>query len=156
MLARQGRAVTSIPDRKVSRSVAPPRGSLCLDLLVSTDRGKAVRMPWQRTAPSPSPGPDPGPGASPDPGLSPDPVSPALLAWAQAVDASQLSEKTVKQAENYLRDYRHMNYLARREFGFRLRSVIEAQVSPSPPSSVASLDVIATALSARRRQLGIG
>ena len=107
-----------------------------------------MRMPWQQTVP--------GPGPSPGPDLSPDPVSPALLGWAQAVDASKLSEKTVKQAENYLRDYRHMNYLARREFGFRLRSVIEAQVSPSPPSSVASLDIIATALSARRRQLGIG
>jgi hypothetical protein len=107
-----------------------------------------MRMPWQRTvrSPGPSPGPD----------LSPDPVSPTLLAWAQSVDASKLSEKTVKQGEDYLRDYRHMNYLARREFGFRLRSVIEAQVSPPPPSSVASLDVIATALSARRRQLGIG
>ena len=132
--------------------VALLRGSLCLDLLVSTYRGKAVRMPWRRTVPDPNPDPGPDPG----PGPSPDPVSPALLAWAQAVDASRLSEKTVKQAENYLRDYRHMNYLARREFGFRLRSVIEAQVSPSPPSSVASLDVIATALSARRRQLGIG
>jgi hypothetical protein len=110
-----------------------------------------VRMPWQRTVPSPGPAP-----SSPGPDLSPDPVSPALLAWAHAVDASRLSEKTVKQAESYLRDYRHMNFLARREFGFRLRSVIEAQVSPSPPSSVASLDVIATALSARRRQLGIG
>jgi hypothetical protein len=107
-----------------------------------------VRMPWQRRVPGPSP--------SPSPGLSPDLVSPELLAWAQAVDASKLSEKTVQQAEEYLRDYRHMNFLARREFGFRLRSVIEAQVSPSPPSSVASLDVIATALSARRRQLGIG
>jgi hypothetical protein len=83
-------------------------------------------------------------------------VSPTLLAWAQALDASNLSEKTVKQAEKYLRDYRNMNYLARREFGFRLRSAIEAQVSPGPPSSVASLDVIATALSTRRRQQGIG
>jgi hypothetical protein len=117
-----------------------------------------VRMPWQRRVPDPTPDPDLGPGPTPDlrPDLSPEPVSAALLAWAQALDASKLSEKTVKQAENYLRDYRHMNYVARREFGFRLRSVIEAQVSPSPPSSVASLDVIATALSARRRQLGIG
>src|SRR5215472_3812450 len=102
------------PGQQVSRrSVAPLRGSLCLELLVSTYRGKAVRMPWQRTVPDP--GPSPGPG----PDLSPGPVSAALLAWAQAVDASKLSEKTVKQAENYLRDHRHMNYLARREFGFR-------------------------------------
>jgi hypothetical protein len=83
-------------------------------------------------------------------------VSLALLAWAQAVDASRLSERTVKQAEQYLRNHRRMDYMTRREFGYRLRSLIEGQVSPAPPSSVASLDVIATALSARRKQLGIG
>ena len=105
-------------------------------------------MPWRRAAP----GPDPDPVPVPDP----DPVSPALLAWARAVDASQLSDRTVKGAEQYLRDYRRMNYMARREFGLRLRSVIEAQVSPAPPATIASLDVIATALSARRKQLGIG
>ena len=104
----------------------------------------ALRVPWRRAAPSPDPAPDP------------DPVSPALLAWAQALDASRLSERTVKQAEQYLRDHRRLNYETRREFGYRLRSVIEAQASPAPPSSVASLDVIATALSARRKQLGIG
>ena len=104
----------------------------------------ALRVPWRRAAPSPDPAPDP------------DPVSPALLAWAKALDASRLSERTVKQAEQYLRDHRRLNYETRREFGYRLRSLIEAQASPAPPSSVASLDVIATALSARRRQLGIG
>jgi hypothetical protein len=83
-------------------------------------------------------------------------VSPELLAWAQAVDASQLSDRTVKGAERYLRDYRRLDYLTRREYGLRLRSAIEAQVSPAPPASVASLDVIATALSAWRKQLGIG
>jgi hypothetical protein len=103
-----------------------------------------MRVPWRRAAPSSDPDPDP------------DPVSPDLLAWAQALDASRLSDRTVKEAEQYLRDHRRMNYETRREFGFRLRSVIEAQVSPAPPSSVASLDVIATALSVRRKQLGIG
>ena len=101
-------------------------------------------MPRRRAAPSPDPDPDP------------DPVSPALLAWAQALDVSRLSDRTVKEAEQYLRDHRRMNYETRREFGFRLRSAIEAQVSPAPPSSVASLDIIATALSVRRKQLGIG
>ena len=103
-----------------------------------------MRVPWRRAAPSSNPDPDP------------DPVSPDLLAWAQALDASRLSDRTVKEAEQYLRDHRRMNYETRREFGFRLRSAIEAQVSPAPPSSVASLDVIATALSVRRKQLGIG
>ena len=105
---------------------------------------RALGRAWRRAVPSPDPAPDP------------DAVSPALLAWAQALDASRLSERTVKQAEQYLRDHRRLNYETRREFGYRLRSLIEAQASPAPPSSVASLDVIATALSARRRQLGIG
>jgi hypothetical protein len=106
--------------------------------------GGPLGRAWRRAAPSPDPAPDP------------DPVSPALLAWAQALDASRLSERTVKAAEQYLRDHRRMNYMTRREFGYRLRSLIEAQASPAPPSSVASLDVIATALSVRRKQLGIG
>jgi hypothetical protein len=111
-----------------------------------------VRKFWRREAPSQTPDLDPAPDAVPDPA----PVRPELLAWAQIVDATQLSDKTAKEAERYLRDYRKMNYFARREFGFRLRSVIEAQVSPPPPETVAPLDVMATVLSARRRQLGIG
>jgi hypothetical protein len=101
-------------------------------------------MPWWRRA---APAPDP----------EPDPVSPELLAWAEALDISRLSDRTVKEAERFLRDYRHMmNLGARRESALRLRSVIEAQVSPPPPATVASVDVIAVAVSARRKQLGIG
>src|SRR5262249_23762330 len=51
---------------------------------------------------------------SPDPAPDPDAVSPALLAWAQALDASRLSERTVKTAEQYLRDHRRLNYETRR------------------------------------------
>lgn len=107
-----------------------------------------MKIPWRRrTAPSPSP------TASPSP--SPDRVPSDLLTWADAVDTTQLSDKTVKDAERFLRDYRRMaNLGARREIALRLRSVIEAQVSPSPPATIANMDVIATALSARRRQLG--
>jgi hypothetical protein len=78
-----------------------------------------------------------------------------LAAWAEAVDASRLSERTAKAAERFVRDYRKMNYLARREGGLRLRSAIEAQVSPGPPATIAALDVCATVVAARRRQLGI-
>jgi hypothetical protein len=56
---------------------------------------------WQRPA---QPGPDPVPAGQPAPGA----VPPSLLAWAQAVDASRLSDRTVRQVERYLRGYRHM------------------------------------------------
>jgi hypothetical protein len=99
-------------------------------------------MPWRRqTAPSSSP--------------SPDPVSPELLAWANTVDATLLSDKTVKHAERFLRDYRHMIDLgARRESALRLRSAIENEVDPRPPATIANMDVIAAVVAARRKQMG--
>src|SRR5262249_16977719 len=103
-----------------------------------------LRVPWRRAAPSPDPDPDP------------DPVSPDLLAWAQALDASLLSDRTVKEAEQYLRDHRRMNYETRREFGFRLRSAIEPQVVRAPPVSFVSRYICAPALPVPRKQLGIG
>lgn len=101
-------------------------------------------MPWRRrTAPGPRPG------------ASPDHVSPELLTWANAIDATLLSDKTVKDAERFLRDYRHMTSLgARRETALRLRSSIAAQLSPPPPATIGNMDVIATVLSVRRKQLG--
>jgi hypothetical protein len=85
-----------------------------------------------------------------------DPMPPELAAWAQVVDVSQLSDETANDAEDYLRKYRRLNWLARREFGFRLVSLIESQVSPPPPVAIAPLDIIATVVAERRRQLGIG
>ena len=111
-----------------------------------------MRKFWRRDAPSPGPIPDPNP--APDP--TPDPVHPDLLAWAQVVDTSGLSDQTAKHAERYLRDYRKMDFMTRREVAFNLRAAIAAQVSPPPPQTVAPPDVIATVLSVRRKQLGIG
>jgi hypothetical protein len=42
------------------------------------------------------------------------------------------------------------------EEGFRLRAAVEAQVSPSPPVDAHSMDVLATVLAVRRKQLGTG
>jgi len=81
-------------------------------------------------------------------------VSPELLSWANALDVTSLSEQTVSDAERFLQGYRRMTLPVRREIAFRLRSAIEAQVSPIPPPTVGSMDIIATAVSARRRQLG--
>jgi hypothetical protein len=123
--------------------------------------GYAPAMPrrwWRRTA---RPGPDAVPDqAGPDAVLAdhpdPDTVRPDLLAWAQVVDVSGLSDKTVRWAEDYLRRHRHMTLGTSQEEGFRLMSVIEPQITPPPPVSVHPLDAIATVLAVRRKQLGIG
>ena len=104
---------------------------------------------WQRTA---QPSPDTVPTGQP----APEAVPPDLLAWAQAVDVSRLSDKTVREAEDYLRKYRHMMLQRSRYEGWRLMEIIEAQVSPAPPVGIHPLDVIATVLAVRRQQLGIG
>jgi hypothetical protein len=84
-------------------------------------------------------------------------VSPALLAWANALDVTLLSDRTAKAAERFLADYRHMSMStlgSRRESALRLRAAIEAQITPTPPPTVSSMDVIATVVSARRKLLG--
>ena len=69
---------------------------------------------------------------------------------------SRLSDKTVRQAERFLHEYRHMTLYHRQQEGFRLRDAVEAQVSPPPPADAQLLDVLATVLAVRRKQLGIG
>ena len=113
---------------------------------------------WRRAAqPDPDAVPDQaGPDAVVADQPRPDTVRPDLLAWAQAVDVSRLSDKTVREAEDYLRKYRHMMLQRSRYEGWRLMEIIEAQVSPAPPVGIHPLDVIATVLAVRRQQLGIG
>jgi hypothetical protein len=115
-----------------------------------------TRRWWRRAA-------QPDPYAVPDQaGLDweradqPDPfaVRPDLHAWAQVVDVSRLSDRTVQWAEDYLRRYRRMILFSSREEAHRLLAVIESQVSPPPPPAVHPLDIIATVL-ARRKELGI-
>jgi hypothetical protein len=104
---------------------------------------------WQRSA-------QPSPGAVPTGQPAPEAVPPSLLAWAQAVDVSRLSDKTVRKVERYLRGYRHMTLNDRKEWGFLLVAAVEAQVSPPPPVNAFPLDILATVLAVRRKQLGIG
>lgn len=104
---------------------------------------------WQRSA-------QPNPDAVPTGQSAPGAVPPSLLAWAQAVDVSRLSDRTVRQVERYLRGYRHMPLSDRKEWGFSLVDAVEAQVSPPPLVDAQSLDVLAAVLAVRRKQLGIG
>ena len=104
---------------------------------------------WQRSA---QPSLDAVPAGQP----APEAVPPSLLAWAQAVDVSRLSDRTVRQVERYLRGYRHMRLADSQEEGFRLRAAVEAQVSPPPPVDAQPLEVLATVLAVRRKQLGTG
>ena len=106
-------------------------------------------MPWRRETAS-----HPETASSPNPG--PELVWPSLDTWASAVDATLLSEHTVKEAERFLETYRRQTLPVRHAAALRLRQAIAAEVNPPPPATVTSMDVIATALSARRRQLGLG
>jgi hypothetical protein len=78
-----------------------------------------------------------------------------LLAWAQAVDVSRVTDHTVKAAEDYLRGHSRFPALAGRESGLRLVSLLETQVSPPPPLSLNPTDIAATVLAVSRKQLGI-
>jgi hypothetical protein len=106
-------------------------------ILVAWALGCALYLGWGQSPPGPQ-------GPPPD-----------LLAWAQAVDVSRVTEHTAKAAEEYLRDYLRMTPLAGREFGLRLASLLETQVSPPPPLSLTPSDIAATVLAVRRKQLGI-
>jgi hypothetical protein len=97
--------------------------------------------------------PDP-PRAVPD--AQPVAVPADLVVWAREVDVSGLSDKTVREAEDYLKMYRHMNLELSQQLGWRLIAAVEAQVTPSPPADAQPLDVLATVLALRRKQLGIG
>src|SRR5262249_39235360 len=109
---------------------------------------------WRRTA---QPDPDAVPNqADPDAVPGPDAVRPDLLAWAQEADVSRLSDRTVHCAEDYLQRHQRMNLGARQEEAFRLLSVIPGLRSPTPPTGIHRMDVIATVLAVRRQQLGIG
>jgi hypothetical protein len=79
-----------------------------------------------------------------------------LVAWAQEADVSRLSDQTVRDAEDYLKMYRTMNLDLSQQMGWRVIAAVQAQVTPPPPPFAQPLDVIATVLALRRKQLGIG
>ena len=93
---------------------------------------------WRRRA---HPGPPPA-----------QPAVPAdLVVWAGEVDVSRLSARTVQDAEDYLKGYRHMNLDLSQQMGWRLIAAVEAQVTPSPPADAQPLDVLATVVALRRK-----
>ena len=90
------------------------------------------------------------------PAAQPAPGPADLAAWAREADVSRLSSQTVREAEDYLNKYRHMNLELSQQMGWRVMAAIEAQVTPSPPPFAQPLDVIATVLALRRKQPGTG
>ena len=79
-----------------------------------------------------------------------------LLAWAQVVVVSRLSDRTVSLAEYFLQGYRHMTLASVEEGAMRLMALVATQVSPPPPIDLQPLDVLTTILAVRRKQLGVG
>jgi hypothetical protein len=92
----------------------------------------------------------------PTPWVSQDARPADVRAWAEVVDVSRLPDRTVQEAEYYLKSYRYIPLLDRQELASRLMSVIHTHVNPPPPLDAHPLDVFATVLAARRRELGIG
>src|SRR4029077_14739513 len=90
------------------------------------------------------------------PAAQPAAVPADLAAWAREADVSRLSSQTVREAEDYLNKYRHMNLDLSQQMGWRVMAAVEAQVTPSPPPFAQPLDVIATVLALRRKQPGTG
>ena len=105
-------------------------------------RGELMVKFWRRRV---QPGP---PHAQPA-------VPETLDAWAGEVDVSRLSDRTFQDAEDYLKGYRHMNLDLSQQMGWRVIAAVETQVTPSPPAGAQPLDVLATVVALRRKQLGI-
>jgi hypothetical protein len=105
-------------------------------------KGELMVKFWRRTV-------QPGPAHA-------QPAVPAdLVVWAGEVDVSRLSDRTFQDAEDYLKGYRHMNLDLSQQMGLRVIAAVEAQVTPSPPGDAQPLDVLATVVALRRKQLGI-
>ena len=68
---------------------------------------------------------------------------------------SRLSNRTFQDAQDYLNGYRYMNLDLSQQMGWRLIAAVETQVTPSPPADAQPLDVLATVVALRRKQLGI-
>ena len=105
---------------------------------------------WRRKAQQDTHNAQPAHNARPAPGPG------DLAAWAREADVSRLSAQTVREAEDYLNKYRHMNLEFSQQMGWRVMAAIEAQVTPSPPPFAQPLDVIEAVLALRSKQLGIG
>ena len=84
---------------------------------------------WRRRVQQDTHNAQPARNAQPAPGPA------DLAAWAREADVSRLSYKTVREAEDYLNKYRHMNLEFSQQMGWRVMAAIEAQVTPSPPPS---------------------
>jgi hypothetical protein len=77
-------------------------------------------------------------------------MPPILREWSQALDVSRVTDRTAREAEYYLANYRRMVAASRHEAAFRLMAKLAVQVTPPPPLSIAPLDAVATVLRAFR------
>ena len=79
-----------------------------------------------------------------------------FVAWAQEVDVSRLSDKTVRDAEDYLKMYRHMNLDLSQQMGWRVIAAVKAQVLLAARRRPAVGCYRAETLALRRKPLGTG
>jgi uncharacterized RDD family membrane protein YckC len=79
-------------------------------------------------------------------------VPPPLVAWAEHVELSRLSDQTAAAASSYLRRFYDLREPAREQLGLQLATAVAAQVSPPPPPGTPSAAYLAAVLAVRRQR----
>jgi uncharacterized RDD family membrane protein YckC len=77
-------------------------------------------------------------------------VPPALAGWASTLQLSGLSDATAETARSYLSRFHELTPAAREEFGRRITSAVQAQVSPLPPPGTPATAYLSAVLAERR------
>jgi len=77
-------------------------------------------------------------------------VPPALAGWASTLQLSGLSDATAETARGYLSRVHELTPAAREEFGRRIASAVQAQVSPLPPPGTPAAAYLSAVLAERR------
>jgi uncharacterized RDD family membrane protein YckC len=77
-------------------------------------------------------------------------MPPSLAGWASTLQLSGLTDATAETARGYLSRFHELTPAARDEFGRRIATAVQAQVSPVPPPGTRPADYLTAVLSERR------
>jgi uncharacterized RDD family membrane protein YckC len=77
-------------------------------------------------------------------------VPPALVDWASTLQLAGLTDATAETARGYLSRFHELTPAARQEFGQRIATAVQAQVSPAAPPGTTPTDYLTAILAERR------